>query len=399
MSETQYDNVFIFGAGASVNAKIPLLAHFIDTMRRLAVRGKTNTNAPIPDEHLDILRQAKGVCESIEAYHSRASFSGFNIEDVLSILAFEAMGGTRKHKERFELLTQAIRVTIELSTIYPHQDPPDLAKLPSDWASSIYSRFWGFLIEQGRLGGIPAIITFNYDLVLERTLWMFLHRRSNKEQVPAVSAIALEYSHPNLANIVWHLEQENYAGPNRNNVVGVRPILDTETTVGPRIPLLKLHGSLNWPSKKVHERANDPLQALDSPLILPPVFNKTDSSKIGTVWSRALNIIRKAHNLIIVGYSMPQTDVYMQHFLRTAVGPAHDLDRVTVFDPILLDGNQRAEEMEHRYCSCFSPHFRERINFRPEGIEHHLRGSFQNFVRALEVHRNDEYPKNLLYTR
>ena len=75
--------------------------------------------------------------------------------------------------------------------------------------------------------------------------------------------------------------------------------------------------------------------------------------------------LRNAKNVIIVGYSLPQTDIYMQYFIKTALGPNKDLNRIFVFDPVLFQDDQRANTMIERYESCFSPQLQSRIVFKP----------------------------------
>jgi hypothetical protein len=111
------------------------------------------------------------------------------------------------------------------------------------------------------------------------------------------------------------------------------------------IPYLKLHGSLNWErGDKVNKSSveNDiPTKASLKPFILPPVFNKLNDVQINQVWNEALNLLRQAKNLIIVGYSLPSTDVYMQYFLKSGVGPNGDLNKIIVFDPILFNDDEK----------------------------------------------------------
>ena len=112
---------------------------------------------------------------------------------------------------------------------------------------------------------------------------------------------------------------------------------------------------------------------------------------VHSIWQGALDVLRAAKHIIIVGYSLPRTDIYMQYFLKAAVGPNSDLRKIIVFNPDLFkEGEQspQAVEMKKRYQECFSPQFSNRILFRPpdppnaSGIH---RGSFLHFIQALEA--------------
>lgn len=173
-----------------------------------------------------------------------------------------------------------------------------------------------------------------------------------------------------------------------------------------QLPYLKLHGSLNWDRNVSSEPvdgyenpvvpAGHPTQAVEHPLILPPVFNKTDSPKINSVWKAALTILRKAKNIVIVGYSLPKTDIYMQYFLKSAVGPNSNLQKIIVFDPVLFRGDEKTAQMKPRYKECFSPQFSGRIIFEPALDVYQSKnspwGTFQHFTEALRTR-----PKYLLF--
>jgi hypothetical protein len=151
-----------------------------------------------------------------------------------------------------------------------------------------------------------------------------------------------------------------------------------------RIEILKLHGSLNFPITKTKESLSL-VHPVDKPFILPPIINKMSSAKsITNMWATALKKLRSAKNVIIVGYSLPRTDIYMQYFLKTALGPNLNLNRIFVFDPVLHKNDSTSKEMMDRYASCFSPQLQDRIFFKPSkksgGV---IYGSFAHFVVAL----------------
>ena len=177
---------------------------------------------------------------------------------------------------------------------------------------------------------------------------------------------------------------------------GFRPDFRFNCDADIEIPYLKLHGSLNWCSRTIATQSEQvnmdlmpldfPTQAVQTPLILPPVFNKMNASNVNPVWMRGLEILRKAKHIIIVGYSLPKTDIYMQYFLKSAVGPNNNLQWITVFDPTLFRNDAANEEMRSRYQECFSQQFQDRIVFQPkvnEMISESERGKFSHFVEIL----------------
>jgi hypothetical protein len=139
-----------------------------------------------------------------------------------------------------------------------------------------------------------------------------------------------------------------------------------------KLELLKLHGSVNFRQPRRGQRderncAQRLITAVDNPLILPPVFNKaTDAIGLG-VWNRALEVLRRCKNLIICGYSLPATDIYMQYFLKAALGPNQDLNQIFVFDPALFDTDRQSqgEHLKTRYPRNFSEPIQRRIQYNP----------------------------------
>ena len=90
------------------------------------------------------------------------------------------------------------------------------------------------------------------------------------------------------------------------------------------IQLLKVHGSLNWkrrsdggvdlrrdPYEDDHRSRNE---------VIPPVWNKriAEDPVLGEVWKKARNSLRTGPVLVVVGYSVPDTDLLSQALLRVA---------------------------------------------------------------------------------
>ncbi|HEY2330245.1 MAG TPA: hypothetical protein VGI63_10585 [Verrucomicrobiae bacterium] len=115
-----YDNVIIFGAGASADAGIPLLNNFVDTMWNYSVRGRS-PRGELSDEDKKLLAEANQIRIDLERYNSRANFKLRNLEDVLSLLSFEAFAGGDSLK-KYQAWVRAITRTVELSTLHPEVD-------------------------------------------------------------------------------------------------------------------------------------------------------------------------------------------------------------------------------------------------------------------------------------
>ena len=147
------------------------------------------------------------------------------------------------------------------------------------------------------------VVTFNYDLILDRPL---LERGISKRKV-----------------------YFDRLGSQKED--GIRRKSD-EKFLHPL--LLKLHGSVNWRCERqyfnqivsgtVDDSERIPIWSVDGPcptpdddeslLIIPPVPNKpiTRASIFRMLWTTALEYLHEAKKIVIVGYSCPKTDVLAQ---------------------------------------------------------------------------------------
>lgn len=144
------------------------------------------------------------------------------------------------------------------------------------------------------------IITFNYDLIIDRVL---LERGWSKQRI-----------------YFDRIAKKENDGTRRNS-----------SDAFPDPLLLKLHGSVNWrcsqenfeaiingtcdEKKKVVIWTEDTKSAKPddghSPLIIPPIPNKpiTASPIFSHLWTKAFEYLHEAIKIVIVGYSCPATDV------------------------------------------------------------------------------------------
>lgn len=142
-------------------------------------------------------------------------------------------------------------------------------------------RRWVGLLEEG-----DAIVTFNYDTVVEKTI-----------EAPDVVADKL------------------------------RVIVPGESLTPGCIPLLKLHGSLDWrrAGGRVLRMKDDPFFALsdarDELVIASPGPTKQDLIRevLDTLWAQAEGCIREAEAIVFVGYRFPPSDSTARERLMKAI--------------------------------------------------------------------------------
>ncbi len=397
------NNVLIFGAGVSVSAGIPVLSNFIEKMMEFGQKGM-NGKQSLSHEDREIFEKAIGVRKKLNEYHGRASFDDRNLEDILSILSFNAMSGKREDKENLNAMINGIGKTIELTCSVKHSGK--LNELQSD-GPDLYRTFWRRIIKKFNFkDNLPTIITFNYDLVLERSLLQVLINttfdgtRDDIRSILPYDGLIIKYQNELINNPIYAIEDAEYRvsvyGGDGRYAYG-KMLSDNENFEAKcplSIDLLKLHGSLNFPTKKNNNKISL-TRPVENPYILPPVFNKSFPDSGQKTWKAALDALRNAKNVIIVGYSLPITDIYMQYFFKAGIGPNTDLNKIIVFDPVLFRDDDSCEAMKKRYGNCFSEQIRKYIDFRPSNpnaneifSKRNYYGTFQHFVNLIEDDEN-----------
>ena len=171
----------------------------------------------------------------------------------------------------------------------------------------------------------------------------------------------------------------------------------------PSIEIVKLDGSVNWfsesnrvtiessPNNVTDENTqicdwdcqapNYPgAQPIGSPLIIAPVLDKTSTHpQIRAQWKAAMEAITYARELVIVGYSFPETDAFMNRLLAEGVRENECLNRIYIIN---LDGRDSWwERVQSMFAKSQWSH-----------AVHSFVGNFADFAFLLQRHggeRND----------
>jgi hypothetical protein len=291
--------VFLLGAGASRAAGGPLMSDFLDRAQDL-LRFQTPGITKAQKEFDDVF---KAIAE-LQGVHSKAYLDLNNIEIVFGAiemgLLLKQLGDRDEDsiKALRDSLITLIYKTLEFSIQFPAPNGLLNPPKPYDGFMSTLKR-----IKEDHPSPDPhcfCFITFNYDLCLDYTLYRY-------------------YSSFNYC-----LNPDQYSTD---------------------IPLLKLHGSINWglsaddrivPFKindfhfpfskggdgymncdlgsRLHEMAVDGKPLKGPPVIVPPTWNKNSyHGQLSNVWSRAAQELSTAENIFIIGYSLPETDSFFRY--------------------------------------------------------------------------------------
>lgn len=160
-----------------------------------------------------------------------------------------------------------------------------------------------------------AVVSFNYDVLIDDAL---------ARQVTGIWSAHVGYGFTAGGSV------ERWSG---------------QTTPGPlagdSIRLLKPHGSLHWtavdPHSETLELSDDPyaVRAADANII-PPTWDKTALSQWPwkPIWQEASRLLQQVRCLVVIGYSVPATDLLSQALIKGSLGaPKSKLRLLVVVNP------------------------------------------------------------------
>ncbi len=315
--------VFILGAGASAHAGVPVIADFIGRVRDIEDRQQGGVFQQDFTRIVDLIR---GPLTRIPAAR-RVNLH--NVEEVFSLIEMGRLVRRLSDVkpgdlEQFALsMKRVIAHTVDFSCQFP-VDPEEglmapvgyeqLAMFTSDRVRNPERRY--------------SFITFNYDIALD----------------VALEGIGTQFDY------------------------GLQ-----DSIPGTRVPVLKLHGSINWqrqggtvyakPVSELLQRARNigrklhshvSLQALHppppggvDPALVPPSWNKSqDRAAFGTIWQHAAEELASAESIVIIGYSAPQSDAFFSDLLAIGLASASkSLRRILLIDKSDILASRYAQEI------------------------------------------------------
>ena len=328
--------VFVLGAGASRHCGTPLMKNFLEVAQDLMRMGEVEEVR----EDFESVFDAVG---NLHAIQSKANINTYNIEDVYA--AFEmgklldSLPGVEESSKIDELISSIKKVigyTLEKTTKLRNTEIR---------APEAYYEFAGIIETLIEAGKDCSVITFNYDLGLDFSLYA---RR-----------ILPDYG-----------------------------LGDIDAAGKKCTPFLKLHGSLNWGKcskcgkitpyrdftvtepksgldyfiipiisklKTLKCKCGEPIE--EDPFIVPPTWNKTAfHEQIEQVWKRAALELKDAEHIFVLGYSFPETDMFFHYLFALGVDMRTILKGFYVYNIDL--------EVEKRFEDLLSSGIKERFEFQ-----------------------------------
>ena len=348
-------NVYILGAGFSAAAGAPLLNTFLDVSLRLW----EDPEAPLDDAQRSDFGKVFQFRREMSQAREKVRIDLDNVEHLFGLIDIAERLSPDGVETRQAILTLIAR-TLELTTnkdslpvigFRPQNVvPPHIAHLPQAYArgqhstppefrADIYSHFAGIVSglldpPDKRRKRQDTVITFNYDLILDRALRKV--------------GMGVDYRLPNAKS----------------------------SSAGPAVALIKLHGSINWAICRkcgnvqmtdtdeswTTTRSCSKCQQVAVPLLIPPSWNKASSNSFSTdalfsLWNAAAEALRTATRICVIGYSIPETDAFFRYLLTIALARNHHLSTFLLVDPAPTVNAKLQELLEPIFLERRYKHF------------------------------------------
>jgi hypothetical protein len=351
-------NVYILGAGFSASRGLPLIATFMlelrDTWQWLKDKGR-EAEAKAAEVVLEFRRDSTPA-----SYRVRIDLE--NVEELFSLAS--ATGG--------EYLSRAMQTSIAATLEYCLEKTVlpitsfgahfNVGRAPTSWSSrtvvtpgtsTLFTKysvpFYEFALHL-LLGGFSGpvmrqrdtIVTFNYDTLVEESL----------------AGIGVPFSY-GLGSPTYQTDESAQRLGHSGDA---------------QMRVLKLHGSTNWAYPGTQGRKMTLFGSYDqvrklalTPFLIPPTWNKTFTG-LGDIWLEALGAIQVATRLIIIGFSIPPTDLHFKYLIAAGLRQNISLREiifVTLDDAVLkprvlkmfgsLDKRPRVQIINRSLSTCVNP--------------------------------------------
>jgi len=378
-------NVYILGAGFSAPAGAPLIRTFLDRAREFY----TEPTASMDDQERERFAKVFKFKRSMGQAREKFAIDLDDIERLFGLVEISERLGEDLGETR-DAIVYLIAKTLQLSTSWPTVTRPrvwfgakdlpvflgHLRELRGVFQEESEGRFSADMFDyfaaiisgdlddpERRINRKDSVITFNYDLVCEH----------------ALQRLGVQPK--------YHLKSDS--------------IVDSEADSAAKgVDILKLHGSANWGicGKCRGQIAILPKKLTDDPwgfrtlacpkckvneyqlLMIPPSWDKSEYKDIiSGVWARALEELRQATRICVIGYSMPEADVFFQYLLTLALSKNEALTKLIVVDWRDKPPTSREQleirpgaghDLESRYRKMLDPMFQERrFLFHCHGVQ------------------------------
>lgn len=344
------NTVFVLGAGASKKAGVPLMADFLDVAHSRWKQGEVNDT----DKHFSDVFRAVSCLQSV---HSKSQLDINNIESVFSTL--ETAKTLRKlpgfEVDTIDRLVESLKMvisrTIESTLIFPVASK----RVQSPEPYGTFAELVKHLRDEARPKQSVAVLTFNYDLACDFAFHQYgVHADYALDEHVARDAVPLLKLHGSLN---WaHCPELETIVPWTMNAYFQKYHWDmfSDSTHFVRLQISQHLANFIYMEKAV----------TPEPVLIPPTWNKVEHHRnLAGVWRRAATELGDAENIVIIGYSLPETDAFFKYLFALGTVGSNPLKRFWVFNP------DSSGAVESRFRGMLGPGAIARFRYFPEKFE------------------------------
>jgi hypothetical protein len=265
--------IYVLGAGFSAPLGLPVMSDFL---------LKAKDMYALDPKRYDYFGKVFEKINSMAVVKSYYEADLFNVEEILSILEMRERLAGGDTKAFVEFLCDVI----DFHT--PEVPVPRLDSM--NWFDNVLGRWTHYLAFASSLLGIRLWTSQDSSRNIAVDIARFPKRKFNYAVVSVNYDLVLEHMAEAINNMTEIRKTKCvFSKPGKeHNVLGQQEIL---------VPLAKLHGS----TRGRH--------------VIAPTWNKgleSDAAIVET-WSLALQLLRAANHIRIIGYSLPESDAYIRY--------------------------------------------------------------------------------------
>jgi len=355
------DIVFILGAGASAHAGVPVMAKFLDRVRRIGERAL----APPWRGYFDHVTEA---LSDLQRVHSKAVVDLNNLEAIFTTIELASLINKLPGQSQDFIpdIANALRAVI----VHTIESDMRLGAVDGqNTATPVYGRFVRILkkLHQprplGQIAQTVAVITFNYDTGLDIAF--------TGENVPFTYALVktakIEKEIPYLklhGSINWGLvEKTDEIVPlDVRHLCGgtIIPTLTERKATGFTASMRQIASESFAPCFYAYTK----IVVRDTPVIVPPgIFKSEYQGSLGNVWQQAAKELAEAREICVIGYSLPESDLFFRNlFALGTEGP-------TILERFAVVNYDNTGVTEKRFKSLLGPGAIDRFEYHAVKFE------------------------------
>jgi len=321
------------------------MAEFLDVATSLHRSGRAGAY----QADFDTVFRAIG---ALQVVHSKARLDIANIESVFAAFEFAQIINSFCGYDQAKIpgLAESARAlitqTIEETVLFPVSGTDVSPPQP-------YNRFAQLVLamrEWCRPAHDVSVITFNYDFAPDFAFKGFGHgidygfgpSRSNADALPLLKL------HGSISwaacSVCSDIVPQSFA----NFMTGRMPGYGSDRL---KIDFSRHFLTLNHCNQRVRPQS----------VLVPPTWNKSVyHGKLASVWSTAARELADTANVFVIGYSLPETDVFFKYLYALGTVGKMPLERFWVFDPDLPD---RPGSVRERFSSLLGPGAEQRFQY------------------------------------